>query len=43
MTTKWYPIINQDNCIECGACINKCTHGVYNKESAKPVVIYPEG
>lgn len=43
MTTSWYPIINYDNCIECGSCINKCSHGVYDKESTKPIVIYPEG
>ena len=43
MTAKWYPIINYDNCIECGACINKCSHGVYDKVSAKPMVIYPDG
>lgn len=43
MTKSWYPIINYDNCIECGACINKCPNNVYEKDSEKPIVIYPEG
>ena len=43
MTKNWYPVINEDNCIECGACIIKCPNGVYQKDSTKPVVIYPEG
>ena len=43
MTKSWYPVINNDNCIECGACTNKCTHGVYQKDSEKLIVIYPEG
>lgn len=43
MAKNWYPIINYDNCIECGACINKCSHGVYKKDEEKPVVVYPEG
>ena len=43
MTKNWYPIINFDNCIECGACTNKCSHGVYEKGSAKPIVIFSEG
>ncbi len=28
---------------ECGACINKCSHGVYHKESDTPKVVHPEG
>ena len=44
MSKNWYPIINYDNCIECGSCVKKCTHGVYDKQQApKPVVIYPDG
>jgi len=43
MTKSWYPVIDNDNCIECGACTNKCSHGVYGKDSAKPIAIYPEG
>lgn len=44
MSKNWYPIINEDNCIECGSCVKKCMHGVYDKKQApKPVVIYPMG
>lgn len=27
--------------IECGVCLDKCKHGVYQKN--RPVEIYPEG
>jgi len=43
MSKKWYPVINYENCVECGACINKCSHGVYEKGTSKPNVIFPEG
>lgn len=43
MAKNWYPIINYDNCIECGACVEKCKHGVYEKDGDRPVVVYPEG
>lgn len=43
MAEKWYPVINYESCIECGACVDKCPHGVYEKGTKKPVVIYPEG
>jgi NAD-dependent dihydropyrimidine dehydrogenase PreA subunit len=43
LAKNWYPVINYDNCIECGTCIGKCSHGVYNKEIQKPEVIYPDG
>ena len=43
MTKEWYPIINYETCTECGACVEKCTHGVYQKETKKPQVIYIEG
>ena len=44
MSKKWYPVIDYANCSECGACVNKCTHGVYNKaDTSKPIVVYPEG
>jgi ferredoxin len=41
MSKRWYPVINYETCIECGACIQKCSHGVYDKEEVKPNVIYP--
>lgn len=44
MSKIWYPVIDYSNCSECGACVNKCTHEVYNKTKApKPIVVYPEG
>lgn len=44
MSKNWYPIINYDNCIECGSCIKKCSYGVYDKAKAPtPVVVFPEG
>lgn len=44
MSKNWYPIINYEKCAECGACVEKCKHGVYNKEKApRPVVVFPEG
>lgn len=42
MTKSWYPVINHDNCIECGICTNTCTHGVFQEDCEKPVVKYPE-
>jgi NAD-dependent dihydropyrimidine dehydrogenase PreA subunit len=43
MSTNWYPVINYDNCIECGTCSNMCHHGVYKREGSKPIVVYPKG
>ncbi|NLI92555.1 MAG: 4Fe-4S binding protein [Peptococcaceae bacterium] len=43
MSKKWYPVINYENCIECGACVDKCSHGVYEKGMNKPNVIYTDG
>lgn len=44
MAKAWYPMINYELCAECGTCVDKCTHGVYNKEKhPRPVVIFPEG
>ncbi len=44
MSKTWYPVINYKTCKECGRCINKCTHGVYDiARMPKPIVIYGEG
>ena len=43
MSKKWYPVIDVEKCSECGACINKCSHGVYDKTSSFPKVIYTDG
>jgi len=43
MSKTWYPKINYENCVECGACVEHCSHGVYNKEkSPRPEVINPD-
>ncbi len=44
MSKTWYPVIDYTKCTECGTCIKKCSHGVYNPEKApSPVVINPNG
>ena len=43
MAKKWYPVIDILECIECGTCVSKCSHGVYDKNKAPvPVVINPD-
>ena len=43
MAENWYPVIDKETCIECGKCVDKCTHGVYDKSSPKkPIVIDPD-
>jgi len=42
MSKKWYPVINYELCTECGACMEKCTHGVYKPDSVRPVVMHPQ-
>lgn len=44
MAKDWYPIIEQDSCIECGTCVNFCPHSVYDTEMTPvPVVKNPNG
>ena len=43
MAKTWYPVIDYTVCAECGSCVAKCTHGVYNRAKAPvPVVTMPE-
>jgi NAD-dependent dihydropyrimidine dehydrogenase PreA subunit len=42
MAKNWYPVIDYEKCIECSACFNKCSHGVYEKDGERPVVVAPE-
>jgi NAD-dependent dihydropyrimidine dehydrogenase PreA subunit len=43
MAKTWYPVIDYLTCVECGACVAKCTHGVYDLLKAPiPVVMKPE-
>lgn len=44
MAKKWYPVVDILSCMECGTCVNFCSHGVYEKEKApSPVVVNPDG
>lgn len=43
MAKKWYPVIDYSECLECGSCIRKCTHSVYDmKKAPVPVVLMPD-
>jgi len=40
LSKKWYPVIDYTICKECGACVKKCKHGVFNiKKAPSPVVM----
>ena len=44
MAKTWYPVIDYTLCAECGSCVKKCTHGVYDTAKApSPVVTNPDG
>jgi NAD-dependent dihydropyrimidine dehydrogenase PreA subunit len=43
MAKTWYPVIDYLECAECGACVKKCSYGVYDKTKApSPLVVKPE-
>jgi len=43
MAKTWYPVIDYLTCTECGTCVVKCPHGVYDTTKApSPVVKNPE-
>ncbi|MEA4915038.1 MAG: DUF2703 domain-containing protein [Christensenella sp.] len=43
MAKTWYPVIDYVLCTECGTCVSKCPHGVYNtKKAPTPVVTNPD-
>jgi NAD-dependent dihydropyrimidine dehydrogenase PreA subunit len=43
MAKTWYPVIDYVTCEECGSCVAKCPHGVYDTTRApSPVVKNPE-
>lgn len=42
MAKTWYPVIDYLTCVECGTCVAKCPHGVYDTAKAPaPVVKNP--
>ncbi len=42
MAKTWYPVVDYSLCTECGTCVAKCTHGVYDANKAPtPVVVAP--
>jgi len=44
MAKHWYPVTNTETCEECGKCVAKCSHGVYDKGSPfKPIVVFSDG
>ena len=44
MSQTWYPVIDYVLCEECGTCMNKCSHGVYDdKKFPTPIVMNVEG
>ncbi len=43
MAKTWYPVIDYISCIECGTCVAKCPHSVYDtKKAPTPVVTNPD-
>lgn len=43
MSKKWYPVVDYIDCEECGTCVDKCPHNVYDKtKSPSPVIVRPE-
>ena len=43
MAKTWYPVIDYSICTECGTCVSKCPHGVYDtKKVPTPVVTNPD-
>jgi NAD-dependent dihydropyrimidine dehydrogenase PreA subunit len=42
MAKTWYPVVDYSICEECGTCVSKCPHGVYDtKKKPTPVVRNP--
>jgi len=43
MSDQWYPVVDYEKCIECGACVDMCPNDVYEIGTTRPNVIHPEG
>lgn len=42
MAINWYPIINEDLCINCNSCVDFCKNGVFEAGDLHPIVVAPE-
>lgn len=43
MAKTWYPVVDYVVCSECGNCVSKCPHGVYDTSRApSPIVTNPQ-
>ena len=43
MAKKWYPVIDYLTCVECGTCIAKCPHKIYDlSNGSSPKVVNPD-
>lgn len=42
MARNWYPIIDEDLCINCNTCVNFCQHNVFEDGDPVPLVVNPE-
>jgi NAD-dependent dihydropyrimidine dehydrogenase PreA subunit len=43
MSKNWYPVINFEACTACGACLKKCSHGVFADKGGTIIMLKPEG
>lgn len=43
MSKQWYPVIDYSTCTSCGACMAKCSHGVYAADTDNPKIVFPDG
>jgi len=39
----WFPVVDAETCSECGKCVDFCQQGVFDKSSAKPIMVQPLG
>lgn len=42
MSKSWYPVINYEVCVKCGACVSECSKEVLGLNGTHPVVMKPE-
>jgi len=42
MAKTWYPVVNEDLCVNCNDCVNFCSHGVYEAGTTAATVVAPD-